>query len=118
MNVETLFSVVNGFEVTRLEPLGHLMVRHDGSITWDQLQDIKNEVWGSDAAAIEVYPPRNMTINSIPARHLWRLGSGDFWPDMMGAQPKGSAFADTKDMLEARYRAAWSEAWAQLGEAA
>lgn len=53
---------------------GHLCVEHDGSITWDQLQAIKNDAWGSESLAIELYPSQTGTVNSGNWRHLWRLG--------------------------------------------
>lgn len=64
------------------ERLGLLSVEHDGSLTWDQLQAIKDTVWGADACAIEVYPPRHRVVNSLSERHLWRLGPDDWWPDL------------------------------------
>lgn len=64
------------------EALGLLSVEHDGSITWDALQTIKNFYWGPDITAIEVYPPRVRVVNNIAMRHLWKLGPDDWWPDL------------------------------------
>ncbi|AGH57998.1 hypothetical protein RHVG_00033 [Rhodovulum phage RS1] len=36
---------VLGFAVMLDDYLGHLAVTHDGSITWDHLQAVKNAVW-------------------------------------------------------------------------
>jgi hypothetical protein len=44
--------------------------KKDG-ITWDQLQTAKNLIVGSDALAIEVYPPNDRLVNSANVRHLW-----------------------------------------------
>lgn len=85
------------------ERLGHLMVEHDGGITWDTLWEIKNEIWGDCARAIEVYPARTQLVNSASVRHLWRLGSADFAPDLLGDDGAG-------DSLLARMGAAWAEA--------
>ncbi|MBT2131214.1 DUF7694 domain-containing protein [Aliiroseovarius lamellibrachiae] len=92
-----------GFEVHENSQLGHLWVIHDGTITWDQLQAIKNDVWGKSARAIEVYPAECDVVNSLDCRHLWRMGAFDFVPDLLGAD-------DPRDTLEARHTAAWSEA--------
>ena len=74
---------VNGLSVTIDDTLGKLMVEHDGTITWDQLQAVKNAVWGADARAIEVYPVQAAVVNSGNYRHLWRLGPADFCPDLL-----------------------------------
>lgn len=83
------------------ETMGHLWVEHDGTLTWDELQKIKNEIWGSETKAIEVYPPQSLLVNNKTIRHLWRLGEHDFCPDLRG----GGAISDT---LQARYERAWA----------
>jgi|GEM_PF-4011037 len=62
--------------------VGLLSVEHAGAISWDELQAIKSHVWGVEAAAIEIYPPRSRVVNNLPMRHLWLLGEGDWWPDL------------------------------------
>lgn len=99
----TFFGVYHGFEVHEHKALGHLWVIHNGSITWDQLQEIKSWVWGADARAIEVYPADSQVVNSINCRHLWRLGESDFAPDLLGDVPD-------QDTLAARFSSVWSEA--------
>ncbi len=89
--------------------LGHLMVSHDGKITWDQLQAIKNEVWGKDARAIEVYPAQGDVVNTGNWRHLWRLGKHDFCPDLLQHAPR---HMPGPDGLQQRH----SEAWREAGE--
>lgn len=81
------------------ERRGLLSVEHDGTITWDELQAIKNEHWGSEAVAIEVYPPESRVVNNVPMRHLWRLGSGDWWPDLSGQKPHGDLSLKERDLL-------------------
>lgn len=100
---ETLWGKRFGYEVHTDNQIGHLWVIHDGHATWDQLQEIKNAVWGRDARAIEVYPAQGQVVNSLPCRHLWRLGATDFAPDMMGCDPH-------QDSLQTRYAAGWAEA--------
>lgn len=78
---------------------GLLSVEHDGSITWDELQALKNEHFGSEAAAIEVYPPHSHVVNSLPMRHLWKLGEGDYWPDLTGNKPVGDLSLRDRDLL-------------------
>ena len=101
------FQGLDGIEAEEHEALGHLIVRHDGSITWDQLQSVKNEVWGPDARAVEVYPAQGDVVNAGNMRHLWRLGAGDFCPDLLGHE-LSNVLDD--DNLEHRHRAAWAEA--------
>lgn len=91
------------FEVNVDVELGHLWVIHDGTITWDQLQAIKNLAWGERARAIEVYPAEADVVNTLNCRHLFRLGAMDFAPDLLG-------HVEPRDTLEARYTATWSEA--------
>lgn len=94
---------IAGFPIFVNETLGVLSVTHDGTITWDQLQDIKNQIWGLDARAIEVFPAQNDVVNSGNIRHLWRLGEHDFCPDMLGND-------NGADTLLARHALAWAEA--------
>ncbi|MGR3468430.1 MAG: DUF7694 domain-containing protein [Shimia sp.] len=91
--------------ITEFKPIGHLMVEHDGSVTWDELQRVKNAVWGEGARAIEVYPAEMMVVNAASIRHLWRLGYHDWCPDMMGED-------NGRDSLHARF----ARAWAEVGE--
>ena len=95
--------VVNGFNCLHDEAGGHLVVYHDGNINWDDLFAIKNEVWGHSANAIEVYPKAHKVVRSVNARHLWRLGKGDYCPDLLGDD--GSC-----DGLQARQARVWNEA--------
>ncbi len=100
-----------GFAVTVDVALGHLAVEHDGSVTWDQLQAIKLAAWGPDARAIEVYPRQADVVNSCNMRHLWRLGDGDFAPDLLGRTTHDPMMV-TDDLLQIRHRRAWAEAHA------
>ncbi|KXF92100.1 hypothetical protein [Phaeobacter inhibens] len=89
-----------GYVVHIDETLGHLWVEHCGEITWDILQAIKNDIWGFEARAVEVYPAQYAVVNNRQMRHLWRLGQHDFCPDLRGITDKG-------DNLEARFARAW-----------
>lgn len=82
-DIAALIGTQPGLERVYLdEQLGLLSIEHDGSIGWDQLQAVKELVWGPHVAAIEVYPPRDRVVNNIEMRHLWRLGADDWWPDL------------------------------------
>jgi hypothetical protein len=98
-----VFGQRHGFVVHVDDTVGHLWVLHDGTITWDQLQSIKDDVWGDETRAIEVYPAKSHVVNSIECRHLWRLGPTDFAPDLLGDDP-------ARDSLIGRYAVAWDEA--------
>lgn len=98
---------IDGFAVTVDDSIGKLMVEHDGTLSWDQLQAIKNAVWGEGARAIEVYPVQGAVVNSGHFRHLWRLGPGDFCPDLLGHDPSDP---DDDDNLEHRHLMAWAGA--------
>ncbi len=64
-----------------------ISVLHDGTITWDKLQEIKNLIWGCDAVAIEIYPAAADVINTTNQRHLWRVPDGMIVPDLDGGWP-------------------------------
>ncbi|MEN5279272.1 hypothetical protein ABE527_20330 [Brucella sp. TWI432] len=81
------------------EARGLLSIEHNGSITWDELQALKNEHFGIEAVAIEVYPPNSLVVNSLPMRHLWKLGAGDYWPDLTGRKPIGDLNLRDRDLL-------------------
>jgi hypothetical protein len=57
-------------------PIRHLRVwklsKRDG-IPWEVLQRIKDELFGPDIIAIEVYPPAREVINVVNMRHLWEV---------------------------------------------
>lgn len=100
---------VCGYQVTVDDNLGKLCVAHDGSMSWDRLQEIKTIVWGPDARAIEVYPRAEDVVNNGSYRHLWRLGEVDFCPDLLKfevpVRGKGGF-----DSLFGRCLDAWQEA--------
>lgn len=55
-------------------------------ISWDALQQIKNETIGEDAWAVECYPPQRYVQNVANMRHLWIL---DDEPRFGWKQPTG-----------------------------
>jgi hypothetical protein len=44
-----------------------------GEISWDELQELKNEVGYQDYCAVEIYPPAAQVVNVANMRHLWVL---------------------------------------------
>ena len=107
MEHQTRLLQIGGLAVTVDDSIGKLMVAHDGTLGWDQLQAVKNAVWGEGARAIEVYPVQGAVVNSGHFRHLWRLGPGDFCPDLLGHDPSEP---DDDDNLEYRHLSAWAGA--------
>lgn len=51
---------------------------------WDYLQNIKNEVFGKNAQAVEVYPKTSKVVNRMNMRHLWILPEGFEMPFGLG----------------------------------
>lgn len=49
-----------------------LEIEHSGDITWDVMQQIKNDWFGSHVTCFEVYPAETDLINNGNYRHLWR----------------------------------------------
>ena len=63
--------------VTVDEGWGHICVEHTGDVSWETLQDIKNNVWGENTVAVEIFPKGDMVVNSGNWRHLWKLSPHD-----------------------------------------
>jgi hypothetical protein len=57
--------------------------RKDGNdgISWDELQVMKNIVFGEDAVAFEIYPPQSEVVNIKNVRHLWIFDQIN-WPNL------------------------------------
>ncbi len=76
---------------TSLGPVNHLKVRrHDGRtnrLTWDKLMEIKNEMLGEEACAIELFPREGDVVNEANIRHLWELPEGVL-PEGYGLQKR------------------------------
>jgi len=52
----------------------HLRVwRMDGrdGISWDTLEEVKNELCGPEQVAVEFYPAAPDVVNDVNMRHLW-----------------------------------------------
>lgn len=51
-------------------------------ITWDQLQKVKNVVFGDEVTAIEIYPAVSQLVNLKNVRHLWVLSNKTSLPNL------------------------------------
>lgn len=79
------FFLVQEFdEVSALGPVKRLTIsrtvmqsngRWEDGISWDDLQDIKNQVGFGNHYAIEVFPRERDLVNVANMRHLWVLSS-------------------------------------------
>lgn len=49
-----------------------LEIEHDGNVTFDTMQQIKNDFFGSNVTCKEVYPATANLINTGNFRHLFR----------------------------------------------
>ena len=49
-------------------------------ISWDTLQEIKNEIMGVDCEGVELYPSEDRNFDSNGQHHIWFLPPGQFWP--------------------------------------
>lgn len=47
---------------------------HD--ISWNVKQEIKNEIWGKDRIAIEVFPQDKNLVDMVDCYHLWIMPKG------------------------------------------
>lgn len=54
--------------------------RWEDGISWDELQDIKNEIGFRDFCAVEIFPPEDYKVDVANMRHLWILEKS---PDFM-----------------------------------
>jgi hypothetical protein len=69
-------------------PIDHLMInRHDSaaSRSWADFQRIKEELFGPERVAVEVYPPASELVDQANMYHLWILPAGFRLP--FGLQP-------------------------------
>mgnify|MGYP000188372478 CR=1 FL=1 len=51
------------------------VLRKDGMVpeSWYDLWNIKNQIWGEEVLAIEIYPKKSELIDGCNQRHLFRL---------------------------------------------
>ena len=82
--MDSVISVTSG--ICSITGFDHIEVEHDGSITWAEMQKVKNEEWGEGAIGFEMYPPSETVVNGNSTefhyRHIWRLKGGADWPNI------------------------------------
>lgn len=57
----------------------HVMVRNQPNTpvrNWLDLMRIKDELFGSDLTAVEIFPPRTQVVDQANMTHLWVLPEG------------------------------------------
>lgn len=65
---KTYKAQTDGFHLT-IERIDSKPIR----ATWDTIQQIKDEMLGSDVFAIEIYPPHAQIVNEVNRRHFWAV---------------------------------------------
>jgi hypothetical protein len=91
-----------GYECKQLGPVIHVIIfRQDGQAIagWDEVQRIKAEIFGEEANAYEVYPPKDHTVNSFNARHLWIMKELNFGYRFRADTPNDVAAAEIKPVV-------------------
>lgn len=62
----------------QIENVEHVAIcRRDGKIvTWSEKQQIKNDLFGEERTAVEIYPPAKELIDDNNVFHLWVYEEG------------------------------------------
>lgn len=59
-----------------VDSLPHITTDGSGDIPWNVKQEIKNEIWGKDRLAIEVFPKEKDLVDVTDCYHIWVLPKG------------------------------------------
>lgn len=71
--------ITDGVETTHGKAVRALIQRNDGDPIkdhWNEIQNIKNDVFGYDAIAIEYYPPQNEVVDQAHIYWIWIFPDG------------------------------------------
>lgn len=70
-------TITDNTSVTPLGTFKHIMLmKNDKSnITWEEKQRVKNQIFGTDSFAVEIFPPECQLIDVVNAYHLWVVES-------------------------------------------
>ncbi len=68
--------------------------------SWDYLQNVKDEVFGSNVQAVEVYPKVSKVVNRMNIRHLWILPDDFEMPFTLGADFMTKATRKVQDKFD------------------
>ena len=70
--IRTKFGNVEHVTITRRMPGAPIFTNNgSGELMWAEKQQIKNELFGENRQAIEVYPAEDRLVNSADVYHLW-----------------------------------------------
>lgn len=55
------------------------LCRKDGKVvSWSEKMLIKNELFGNETMAIEIYPPQSKLVDNENVYHLWLVEQGEY----------------------------------------
>ena len=72
--IRTNWGKVEHVTITKKDPnLPEYMVTNDGTgeLTWSEKQQIKNELFGENRTAVEVFPEEDRLVDTADVYHLW-----------------------------------------------
>jgi hypothetical protein len=49
----------------------NINMKWEDGITWEEIQDVKNEIGFKDKDCVEIYPARENVVNVANMRHVW-----------------------------------------------
>ena len=78
--------------------INHTDPLHAGKIGWAEKQMIKNELFGEDRVAIEVYPKQDMLVDVCDVYHLWVFEKDFDLPYGIGIHPYEFKKAEQRDI--------------------
>ena len=86
--INTKFGKVEHVTIIKIAPDGEPIMTGDGSrtVTWNEKMMIKNELFGENRFAIEVYPKQDRLIDVTDTYHLWVFDKKTDMP--FGIHPK------------------------------
>lgn len=84
--LRTPIGKVEHVTITRKATSENLVTGKKGDFTWAEKQEIKNELFGTKRAAVEVYPSEDRLVDVMDVYHLWVFEKGFRLP--FGIHPK------------------------------
>jgi len=84
--IRTQFGNVEHVTITRETTDENLLTGKKGDFTWAEKQQIKNELFGTKRAAVEVYPAEDRLVDVMDVYHLWVFEKG--YKMSFGIHPK------------------------------
>ncbi len=84
--IRTDIGKVEHVTITRKSKGGKPLTGGGGDFTWAEKQEIKNELFGTKRAAVEVFPAEDRLVDAADVYHLWVFEKGFQLP--FGIHPK------------------------------